>query len=219
MLARIEDFHLPSLKYLKMGAILVPFLGDLRDSGYPSNLEVARLEQFAEDGRQYVRVRLQYRQQPPRAPQSFTFVFSKDNNLAVRSSTIELGDVTGRSEATYDKQEGITALARFDVSATSTNGEQRRESFKVVHRSFGPTPETEFTPERLLSGPIVRRVISSEPPAGEEPTIGDWYRAAFIAGAVCLLGGLAISRWSGRRERNRIREGDGGTPESRREAL
>jgi hypothetical protein len=204
MLARINDFHLSSLKYFNMGAVLLTLPDDLRDSGYPSDLEVARLDQSTQNGRSDVTLLLRYPTRPPRpAPESFAFVFSRKDHFAVRSYEIKVGDLTARGEAAYDEQDGIRVLSRLETSVHTKEGEQSRESFKVVERRFGPASEAEFTPERFLAGPAVPRQVDPEPVRSDEPSIGDWYPGAIIMGGIFLVGGFASSRWS----RPRIRAG------------
>ncbi len=66
---------------------------------------------------------------------------------------------------------------------------------KVVDRHFGPIPEEEFHPDRFLKGPQVQaHVVDAD--ADEPSLLARTYGVPLIVGALCLIGGAAVS-WPG----------------------
>jgi hypothetical protein len=156
---------------------------------------VTRLERFTEWSRPFVRVRIEDHSPVDRfAPwRAVTYILAADELLAVRSCQYEDTGKKGnmlRTEVAYDRHGSIPVLRSVESSFTSLDGPTRGSKVAVVERHFGPVPEEEFVPERLLDGPQVHKVVEHVTPPQNTKSLAEWYWVSLIVGAVCLVGGI-----------------------------
>jgi hypothetical protein len=179
--------------FTKMAAALLWFVEDLQDRVDISAIVVARLERFTEGGRRFVRIRFEDRSPAGGVPfRSFTVVLSADDHFAVRSDEVERsggGKLLG--EFAYDLRDGVPVVRSLRNVSTEADGTRTTSLVAIVDRRFEPTPEDQFSPERLLAGAPVRTVIEPDPFASDPVTFASWYWVLLVAGALCLVAGVA----------------------------
>jgi hypothetical protein len=192
----------------KMAAALLSLAEDLQDRADISAIVVAKLERFTAGVRRFVRVRLEDRTPAAGVPwRSLTLILSADDHFAVRSHELERsGGSKLQGEFAYDVQHGLPVVRSLRNTSTAPDGTRTTSSFTVVDRRFEPTPEAEFSPERLLAGAPVRTIVEPDPSGRDPVTFASWYRVSFVVGALCLAGGLATSLGarSGERREDRM---------------
>ena len=186
---RIEDFVAGEL------TPLVALSRTYLDFGLPRNLTVTRLEHFEENGRPRVLVRIEDPAPVAGGPwRAATYILAADDLYALQSERLEgLGPdkTTEQREFTYDRHEGIPVLR----SVHTAGGSHPAYELKVVERRFGPIPEEEFHPDRFLDGPQAKAHVV-DPDADEPSLLARTYGLPLIVGAICLIGGAAVS-WPG----------------------
>jgi hypothetical protein len=191
--------------FCKLAAYLLAFseqLGNLVDT---SGVELTTLERFTEDGKRYVRVGLTDRRASQHSPwRSVTVVVSADNFYAARSIEDESPD--GRIDLrtlAYDSHDGIPVLRSMESTITCPGGGLAVNRVTAVDRHFGPIPQSEFDPKRLLDG---SPFIQSSDRTGAPPTFADCYHLLLGFGVVCMAVGKASHAWILCRRPERRRE-------------
>jgi hypothetical protein len=173
-------------------ASLLQLADELRNRVDTSRIAVTKIERFTEGDRRYVRVRLEDRTAGV-GWRSVTAVLSADDHFAVRSNEVERTDGTVvRGTFEYDDHDGVPVLRSSRSAGPSSDGGRFEGRLTVLERRFGPTPESEFTPERLLDGPTVRKPPDPDPYRTDRPTFADWYRVPFAAGAAMMALGVGV---------------------------
>src|SRR5205814_2879467 len=137
-----------------------------------------------EGGRRFVRVRLEDRTPAAGVPwRSLTVVLSADDHFAVRSHALERpGGSKLQGEFAYDVHHGLPVVRSLLNASTEPDGTRTASSFTVVDRRFEPTPEVEFSPERLLAGAPVHTIVEPDPYARKARTLARWYWVPLAAG-------------------------------------
>ena len=166
--------------------------------GDTSTFKVTALERFAEDGRQYVRVRIEDERKPqPSFVRTVTAVLSADDHFAVRSTEYEDREGgKGHGTYVYDRHDGIPVLRSSKIQYPGRDGRSTTSELKVIERKFGPLPESEFTTERFLNGPTVLKSTNPYADDAWQVTLSNWYGAPLAAGMVCLIGGSLAGGWT-----------------------
>jgi len=189
---------LATIDRLEESTLQPPALGslsqDLENNG-SQHLVVTRLERFTLWTRPFVHLRIEDHSPADRiAPwRAVSYVLAADDLLAVRSCEYEDTGSKGyrlRTEVAYDRHDGIPVLRSIDLCLTSPEGSKRQSKVAVVERQFGPVPDEEFAPERLLDGPRAHKVVEHVPLPENARSFADWYWVLLIVGAVCLVGGI-----------------------------
>ncbi len=177
-----------------LAAFLLVIGEELTGFGDTSGVVVSRLARVTENGRPLVRIRLEDRARPALMWRSCTVELAADDHLAVRSYELENRDGEPvRGEFAYDRHEGLPVLRERRAFYPGRDGTTSTGGLKVVARDFGPVPETEFTPARLLDGPSIRKIPPDADPHPESFNFARWYGVPIVAGGLCLVGGLAIA--------------------------
>jgi hypothetical protein len=176
-------------------AILLVLSAEFKHRVDVSHIAVTKLERFEEGGHRFERVRVDDSTPAAHVPwRSVTVVLAADRHLAVRSEETDLGNGTTMStESTFDEHEGLPVYRSSRNTIKGKQGVEREVGYKVLDRRFGPIPESEFTADRLLDGPVTRKTIDPLANYYKDPvTFADWYRVPALVGAISLVGGLGI---------------------------
>jgi hypothetical protein len=185
-------------------AILVSLAKELADVHH-EDVTVTDLRQYLEGGHPRVRVRLEDRARYGHVPwRSFTMALAIDDLFAVQSYEYVLGGPepgTIRCKVEYDHDAGIPVVRAYRSLGTWPDGRHTSMHMQVLERRFEPVPEEEFTPERLLDGPRVVKVMKRDSPSNEPLAIVACFRACLLAGAVSLISGIGTALSSPMRRR------------------
>jgi hypothetical protein len=179
---------------------------ELRDHEDTSHVVVTELERFTELGRRFIRLRFEDHSPKPHVPwRSDTVVLDADNDLVAYSELVDIGNGTIlRWNNTHEIRDGVPSLRTRHLSVTGVKGVEREGSMTIQDCQFGPIPESEFTPEGLLDGPVIHRLADAGHDIWKDPvTFADWYWVPLIAGAVSLIVGLGTAVLDGLRSRSR----------------
>jgi hypothetical protein len=162
--------------------------------GELSGLVVEHFERFTEEGRRYVRVRLN-EGVPNESGKArlLTFILSVDDLYTVRSTQVEEGDLSSRATFDHEVRDGIPMLTAHHAWVTRNDGTRTTLQSKVTERRFEATPESDFTSERLLDGAVVRKVVSGASRVEGPATIWGWYWIPLVLGASAPAGGAGIA--------------------------
>lgn len=164
-------------------------LGSLADV---PKIVVTQLDRFEDAGMPRVRVTLRGTELRPVRWRSVSIVMAADDALAAVSSDFEYGDGSRwHTQISYGHEGVVPVVQRIEGTSKAERRAERVNETKVVERTFGPVPASEFTAAKLLDGPIVHKPGRSENPVYKDPwRFPDWYPAPLIAGAVALVCGL-----------------------------
>jgi hypothetical protein len=177
-----EDVTVPSLTF-GIG------LGD-----EPSRVVVEEFQRFSEEDRQYLKLRLlDHGPNESGKDRVLTFVLAVDDFYTVRSAQIEDADGLTRGTFTYEMRGALPVLTAHHASTTKKDGSQTTLRWTVAERTFEATPQSEFTPERVLDGAVVHTVVSH--PSGYESAaaVRRWYGIPLVFGTLALGGGAALA--------------------------
>ena len=173
---------------IRMATGLLTVVEELRNHVDTSAITVVELARITEGGRRFIRVRLEDHSPIRAAWRSFTLILAADDHFAVRSDEIELSTaMTLSGEFDYDRHQGLPILRSIRNSGIAADGTHTTSGYTVLARRFEPTPEAEFTQQRLLGGDPVRTIAEPDPYAEEPSALLRWYWLPFVAGALCLI--------------------------------
>jgi hypothetical protein len=160
---------------------------------------VTRFERSIDGGRPLFRIRIEDRSPSarPKPWRAVTFHLAVDELLVVQSFRYEdMGNkgATLRCQAAYDRHEGIPVLRSIKFQFSAPGGVERHSQLNVIERTFGPIPEADFTPERLMPGPRVHAAAEDSTPPPTSTVLTKLYQASLLIGVVCLIGGIVTHR-------------------------
>ncbi len=162
-----------------------------------SGVVVSKLDRVTENGQRLVRVRLENYSKPELSWRSYTVELMADDHYATRTFSYDKEDgSTFRGELSYDRQDGLPVLRASRLSGTSDDGTTTTVAATVMAQTFGPIPETEFAPERLLDGRSIPKVVAADEPHAPTFELATSYTVMLVMGGVCIVGGLTIARYS-----------------------
>jgi hypothetical protein len=155
---------------------------------------VEEFQRFTEGERRYVRVRLaDHIPNDTGKERTLTFVLAADDFYTLRSVQDDDADGSLRGSFEYAERDRMPLLMAQHALTTSKDGSQTTTSWTFAERTFEATPESEFSPEWLLDGPVVHKRVSAptryEPPA----SIGYWYPLPLALGALALGAGTSLA--------------------------
>jgi hypothetical protein len=180
-----------------LAAVLLQVAEDLTNFVDIFGVVVSKLDRVTENGQRLVRVRLENRGKPELSWRSYTIEVMADDHYATRTfSYVKEDGSTVRGELSYDRQDGLPVLRASRLSGTRDDGTTNTVAVTVMAQTFGPIPEPEFAPERLLDGRSIRKVVSAEEPQAPTFEFTTSYAVLLVLGGVCMVGGLAIARYS-----------------------
>ena len=155
-------------------------------------------------------IRLRFENRRPRESlrwRAATFVLAEDDCFALRWKEVEYagdsGSAVSRTELAYDRHNGLPVFRSMTTTQRSSSGSESKTVWRVIERDFGPTPEEEFTAERVLG----TNFIESPPPSTKNDAAGPfaiWYQAFLLAGVISLPAGLVLLSWTSRVRRNSV---------------
>ncbi len=178
-------------------AALLNVAEDLTNFVDISGVVVSKLDRVTENGQRLVRVRLDNRTQTSLSWRSYTVELMADDHYAVRTFSYDYEDgSTSGGECSYDRQDGLPVLRASRLSGTSDDGTTTTVAATVMAQTFGPIPETEFAPERLLDGRSIPKVVAADEPHAPTFELATLYAAMLVMGGVCMIGGLTVARYS-----------------------
>jgi hypothetical protein len=165
-----------------------------------SGIVVEEFQRFTEGDRRYVRVRL-----ADHVPNNFgkertlAFVLSPDDLYSVRS--VQIDDAGGSTQGSfeYTVRDGMPVVTAHHFLTTGKDGSRTSGGWTIAERSFEPTPESEFSPERLLDGPVVHELVSTSPRYGPPASVGRWYPLPLVLGGLALGAGAGLAAVGSRR--------------------
>lgn len=170
-------------------------LGDRVDEGA---IVVSRFERFTRDGHHWVRIGAEDQTPGDNVPwRSVSLLLDADREFVDREATCVMSD-GGRFESryAYDEHDGVPVLRSVEREGRYPGDRRTRRMIEVVERQFVPTPEAEFTLERLLDGPVVRHTASRRSAIRRLRISWDWYRLPLAVGAASLAGAAGMLGWS-----------------------
>lgn len=156
----------------------------------PIFFKVDRLERFTENGRHFIRLGFEnYLAEYP-VHRSITMKIAADD-FTVESDGVDADGDHWRTEAVYETTGNVPLLKESRTSRSSRSGEESTSVFTITDREFGPVPDDEFTPERLLgAGPVQR--IDDGPDHAATPSLLTWFRLPIIASLLSLGAGAGV---------------------------
>ena len=180
-----------------LAAVLLQVAEDLTESFDISGVVVSKLDRVTENGQRLVRVRLENRGKPDLSWRTYTVELMADDHYATRTFSYDKEDgATFRGELNYDRQDGLPVLRASRLSGIRDDGTTNTVAVTVMAQNFGPIPESEFAPERLLDGRSIRKVVSADEPHAPTFEFATSYTVLLVLGGVCMVGGLTIGRYS-----------------------
>jgi hypothetical protein len=163
----------------------------------PLCLRVAALERFSENGRRFIR--LEFEDCPPGHPiyRKVSLELAGDDYSPVRAESLGKTGTTQRTHwvAVHDPHDGVPVFESARSEGSDEDGRPANTVLTVTDRRFGPIPEDEFTPERLLDGAPVHH-IAAKPMPSEVPSFLSWYPLPLVLGLVSLAAGASLFLWS-----------------------
>ncbi len=165
--------------------------------GEPFCLKVARLARFTEKGRRLIRVELE--SCPPGHPifRKVDLTLSADDCSPVHEEETPKTGKPGHGDAVvvYDSQVGVPVLQSFRYEGRADDNSPTTNALAVTERHFGPVPEDEFTPERVLGGAPVHQIAADDGPS-EVLAFLNWYPLVLVLGLVALAAGAGLLPWA-----------------------
>jgi hypothetical protein len=162
--------------------------------GDPLYLKVAKLERFSKNGRQLVRIELEDCPPGHLVYQKIRLELSADDYFPVHEEYVtKLGKTENEvAVAVYDAHALVPVLMSTTRESRADDGNLTKSVLTVTDRRFGPIPDDEFTPERVLDGAPAQRIIAKPGPS-EGPAFLNWYRLPIVLGVVSFVAGAGLS--------------------------
>ncbi len=165
--------------------------------GEPFCLRVAKLARFTEKGRRLIRVELD--DCPPGHPiyRKIDLTLSGDDYSPVHAENATKTGKLGHGDAVvvYDSAVGVPVLQSTRHEGRADDKSLTTSTLAVIDRHFGPVPEEEFTPERLLAGAPVHQIAADDGPSDVAAFL-NWYPLPVGLGLVALAAGAGLLPWA-----------------------
>jgi hypothetical protein len=180
-------------------AFLPELIGDIFERTDAGNVILTKLERDSEGGRPRVKLVLEDHSPEKYVPwRSFTALFSADDHFVIQSYEYEgQSNSWGGAEFQYDRHEGLPVLQSRHEYGTQPTGWKGSGEMTVVEQTFGPIPDDEFAPDRVLDGPSVTVPIDGD--HRDQSTFASWYKVPLVLGLIGLVCGIGLGmRWPSR---------------------
>jgi hypothetical protein len=155
---------------------------------------VEQFQRFTEGGRPCVRVRVaDHIPNDTGKERTLTFVLAADDFYTLRSLQDDVDDSSSRGSFEYAVRDGMPLLTAYRGLRTRKDGAQTTVSWTIPERSFEATPDSEFSPERLLDGPIVHKLLHLPTRYGPPASVRRWYPLPLLLGVLTLGAGTGLA--------------------------